>query len=307
LKFNHIVIYTSKTIIKSMSQETYDIYESLACKSIEVLDHGNVRLVDVMPRIVPVDRTCECSIVQSARVSTGRGLKNHEDDKKLIRYLYLHQHTSPFESVKFTFHIRAPIAVRTHFIRHRTANVNEFSQRYAPLDTVSTKDDWFYKPSRSLRSQSVVNKQGSGGQLTDDETVELAEEGERLCEQIYNVYEALLKKGVAREVARMYLPLATYTEFYFTMDLHNLLKFLYLRDDIHTQEETRVFASAMRELITPLVPTVIDVFESRRHGVSFTVDELSYLSLSEEEKKDDKSMSKRELNELNDKLKRIGK
>jgi thymidylate synthase (FAD) len=285
--------------------QTYDIFESLKTKSINVLDHGRVQLIDVMPRIVPLERTCEYSIVQSARVSTGRGLKSIDEDNRLIRYLYLHQHTSPFESVKFTFHIRAPIAVRTHFIRHRTANVNEFSQRYAPLETVSNDENWFYKASNSLRSQSVVNKQGSGGELNDDETVKIAQEGERLCNDLLKVYENLLQHGVAREVARMYLPLSTYTEFYFTMDLHNLLKFLWLRDDKHTQEETRVFATAMRQLITPLVPNVIEVFESRRQGISFTIKELEFLSLSEDEKKDRKELSKRELAELNDKVQRM--
>lgn len=237
---------------------------------IPILDDGHVQLIDWMPRIVPHGRTPEVAIVQAARVSTGAGIKSPQEDAALINRLYRSRHTSPFESVKFVFRIRAPMFVRTHFIRHRMANVNEFSQRYAEID-----DDSFYRPSRcpdqwlsngKIRTQSSVDKQSSTFDAhSDDERSETIkkefEYAEGLCEDLFRVYHRLIEMGVPRELSRFCLPNATYTDFYFTMDLNNLLKFLALRNDpAHAQSETVLYAQAMETLITPLIPTVMKTF-----------------------------------------------
>jgi len=217
------------------------------------LDDGFVRLVDVMPRLVPQGRTIESAIVRSARVSFGQGLKTPEEDARLVRYLIKNSHTSPLESVKFSFHIRCPLFVAVHLIRHRTANVNMFSQRYAE------SDDSYMHPSqieKGIRAPSKTNKQAGDTEITNGEVIRLIEDTEALLDQIFVNYHKLLEAGVAKEVARFCLPQATYTELYYTMDLNNLLKFLRLRDDTHTQHETRVFAHAMKELIRPLLPVV---------------------------------------------------
>jgi len=276
-----------------------DAFTLLETTEIKCLDHGFVKLVDCMPRLIPQGTNCESAIVKSARVSTGTGLKTPLEDSRLVRYLYNNYHSSPFESVKFSFHIRAPIAVRTHFIRHRTANVNEFSQRYAPLNKISTTDNVYYRPSKNLRKQGTINKQSSEKAEFSNEVVEVAEKCEKLCDEIYKLYERLLELGVSREVARFYLPSMTYTEFFFTMDLNNLLKFLMLRNDPHTQEETRVFAEAIENLVKPLVPNVICCLQSNKEGIRFSGNELSYI---ENEERD---LSSREKLELKIKVEKI--
>ena len=231
-------------------------------RTIKILDDGFVKLVDVMPRYCPEGRTPEYRIVETARVSTGAGLKSVKEDEGLIRYLYKNKHTSPFEMVKFTFYIRCPLFVRTHLIRHRMSNINEYSQRYTEVI-----DDAFFRPSsihEGLRTQDKGNHQSSNVPTTPfpDETIELVKEIEGDIENIFKKYHQLIKLGVAREVARFCLPQATYTELFYTMDLNNLLKFLALRRDIkHSQYETYVIADAMFNLIKPFVPTVIKAFE----------------------------------------------
>lgn len=246
-----------------------DAFTLLKASEIKCLQDGFVRLVDCMPRLIPPDRTLEVAVVSSARISTFApsqattsaarpGLKGKVVDDNLVRYLYRNGHTSPFESVKFTFHIKCPIFVRTHLIRHRTANINEFSQRYSEV-----KDGEYYSPLETgIRLQSKTNKQGSI--TVEDEKAEL-NELKQLCshadahiEDLFGLYDSMIKGGMSRETARYCLPNSTYTELFYTMDLHNLLKFFRLRLDEHTQYETRLIAQAMHDLIAPLVPIAIE-------------------------------------------------
>lgn len=208
-----------------------------------------VKLLDVMPRLVK--RNVEDAIVISARTSTGLGLKSEEQDRKLVRYLLRNAHTSPLESVKLTFHISCPIFTSRHLIRHRTANVNEFSQRYAQVR------EGHYTP--KLRLQCKKNKQSSEEDTkVPEEALSLLEETEKLLKQIETNYEELLKLGVAREVARYCLPLSTWTELVYTLDLNNFIKFLRLRTHESAQKEVREVANFMWQLCKDLMPTVAE-------------------------------------------------
>lgn len=262
----------------------FDTQSLLQQTKIPVLDDGFVELIDWMPRMAPVGRTPEYAIVRCARVSTGAGVKSEKEDNALINRLWRSRHTSPFEGVKFTFRIRAPKMVRTHFIRHRTANVNEFSQRYAEVP-----EGAFYRPSQvpeiwstdnSIRSQSSIEKQGT--ELHSDPQGSKREqlltkfrETEALLDQCFVKYRELMELGAPRELARFCLPDACYTDFYFTMDLNNLLKFLGLRNDpLHAQNETVLFARAMETLIEPLVPQTLKTFRNwNREAVVLSRDE----------------------------------
>ena len=225
-----------------------------------VLDHGFVALIDCMPRLAPRGKTADFSIVQSARVSYGEGTKQVNEDRGLVRYLLRHRHTTPFEMVEFKFHIAMPIFVARQWIRHRTANVNEYSARY------SIVPDRFYRPSvESIRAQSTSNRQGGDGLVdagTAEEFLHLLDRAEGL----YKDYLGLTEKGVAREMARAALPVSVYTEWYWKCDLHNLFHFLSLRMDPHAQYEIRVFADAMYELMKPIVPISCEAFEDYRLG-----------------------------------------
>ncbi len=225
-----------------------------------VLDHGFVALIDCMPRFAPEGKTADFSIVQSARVSYGEGTKHVNEDRGLVRYLLRHRHTTPFEMVEFKFHIAMPIFVARQWIRHRTANVNEYSARY------SIVPDRFYRPSvEAVRAQSSSNRQGGDGLVdagTAEEFLQLLDRAEGL----YKDYLGLTEKGVAREMARAALPVSVYTEWYWKCDLHNLFHFLSLRMDPHAQYEIRVFADAMYELMKPIVPISCEAFEDYRLG-----------------------------------------
>jgi len=214
---------------------------------INILDHGFVRLVDHMGD--------DARIVQSARVSYGKGTKTLREDQQLIKYLYTNKHTSPFEQVIFTFHIKLPIFVARQWIRHRTARVNEISGRYSEY----TPD--FYIPDLDrIREQDYINRQGSGKELHVDiqkRAIELISEE---CYRIYDKYKKLLEMGVSREVARIILPLNIYTEWYWQMDLHNLMHFLKLRLEEKAQWEIRQYARAILDIIKEIVPMSYDVF-----------------------------------------------
>lgn len=218
---------------------------------VQVLDRGFVRLLEVMGDDV--------SVVQGARVSYGQGSKGEEKDKKLIRYLYTHRHTSPFELVEFKFHVRCPIFVARQWMRHRTWNYNEYSMRYSP----AISD--FYMPD-SWRMQDDKNKQGSTVPLEEGKNKELIEKYRRHCEDAVKLYDELSQNGVAREMARMCIPVSTYTEFYAKIDLNNLLKFLTLRDDPHAQWEIQEYAKAIKTLAQPHVPWTIEIYEELRHA-----------------------------------------
>jgi thymidylate synthase (FAD) len=278
-----------------------DLMEGDARREVRVLDHGFVALVDVMPRMAPQGQTADQAIVQAARVSYGAGTKKVNEDRGLIRYLLRHKHTTPFEMVEFKFHIAMPIFIARQWIRHRTANVNEYSGRY------SLMPDRFYRPTiDQVRKQSATNRQGGAERfdvsglneiappapdptpasgagdptahhaawaiqpdragaapdpraneaLTAKAFVEYLEESERL----YQKYLDLTKQGVSREMARIGLPVSLYTEWYWKIDLHNLLHFLNLRLHSHAQEEIRIYARAMHDLIQPLAPVTMEAW-----------------------------------------------
>jgi len=232
----------------------YDIMEGDGRRQVRVHEHGLVALVDVMPRFVPVGSSADAAIVQAARVSYGQGTKTKMDDRTLIRYLVRNRHTTPLEMVEFKFHHVMPIFVARQFIRTRTANVNEYSARY------SVVKDRFYRPNpESLRQQSTTNKQGGEGQV-DTLTAEEFYAYLDSVEAHYADYERMVDKGVARELARIGLPLNVYTEWYWKIDLHNLFHFLSLRMDPHAQQEIRDYAYPMFALIQPLVPFAAEAF-----------------------------------------------
>src|SRR5260370_3875350 len=218
-----------------------------------VLDDGFVRLIDYMGD--------DGSVVQAARVSYGAGTKRVQDDRGLVRYLMRHHHTTPFEMCEIKFHVRAPMDVWRQWIRHRTANINEYSTRYSIAIDAAQKtsvDKW--------RRQSSENKQGSAGFLSEQDGKRLSASELKLQQFAREVYEARLAVGVAREQARKDLPLSTYTEAYWKIDLYNLLHFLNVRMDHHAQEEIRSYALIIgEEIVANWVPLVWEAFLDYRH------------------------------------------
>lgn len=234
--------------------ETDSLVEQLRWKKFPVLNDGFVCLVDIMGD--------DSSVVQAARVSYGKGTKRVSDDRALIRYLLRHRHTTPFEMAEVKFLVRVPMDCWRQWIRHRTANVNEYSTRYSEaIDSAQST-----LPS-GWRSQASNNRQGSDLPLPVDVGQKLTEQELQLQEQSRRIYESRLEAGVAREQARKDLPLSTYTEAYWKVDLHNLLHFLALRMDSHAQEEIRLYASTIgHQIIRPLFPIVWEAFEDFRLG-----------------------------------------
>ncbi|MGD9689617.1 MAG: FAD-dependent thymidylate synthase [Phycisphaerales bacterium] len=240
-----------------------DVMDGQSRRQIDCYDHGFVALIDVMPRLIPEGTTADAAIVQAARVSYGQGTKKTSEDRGLVRYLLRHRHTTPFEMVEFKFHMAMPIFVARQWIRHRTASVNEYSGRY------SIMPDRFYRPTLdNVRKQSSSNRQGGEERFV---TSPDADPGEARTaeaflafldktEALYAEYLALAEKGVTRELARIGLPVSLYTEWYWKCDLHNLLRFLSLRMDAHAQEEIRTYATAMHDLIAPIVPITIEAW-----------------------------------------------
>lgn len=236
--------------------ETLSSVEQLRWKKFPLLDDGFVCLVDVMGD--------DSAVVQAARVSYGAGTKRVSDDRSLIRYLLRHRHTTPFEMAEIKLLIRVPMDCWRQWIRHRTANVNEYSTRYSEaIDSAQTTD-----PS-AWRAQASQNRQGSAQPLPPDVGQQLSEAERQLQQLSRRTYETRLAAGVAREQARKDLPLSTYTEAYWKVDLHNLLHFLALRMDSHAQEEIRLYATAIgHEIVRPLFPVVWEAFEDYRIGGS---------------------------------------
>ncbi|HZL36112.1 MAG TPA: FAD-dependent thymidylate synthase [Tepidisphaeraceae bacterium] len=239
---------------KPFEGEVHDVMGGSGRWEVKVHDHGLVALVDVMPRMAPAGKTADFAIVQAARVSYGEGTKLVNEDRGLIRYLMRHRHTTPMEMVEFKFHHVMPIFVARQWIRHRTANVNEYSARY------SIVRDRFYRPDiENVRKQSLTNRQG-GEEPIDSATAQQFLDYLAKVESHYADYQSLMDKGVARELARIGLPVNVYTEWYWKIDLHNLLHFLSLRMDEHAQQEIRDFAIAMFALIQPIVPIAAEAF-----------------------------------------------
>ncbi|MFT6775201.1 MAG: thymidylate synthase (FAD) [Paracoccaceae bacterium] len=236
--------------------------EARLYEAIPVLDHGMIRVVDYMGD--------DAAIVQAARVSYGAGTKQARDDAGLIRYLMRHWHSTPFEMCEIKLHVKLPIFVARQWIRHRTANVNEYSARYSILDRE------FYIPApEHLAAQAVNNRQGRGDVLQGAEADEVLEMLRRDSTRAFDSYEAMLnegegrdpdRRGLARELARMNLPANTYTQWYWKVDLHNLFHFLRLRADPHAQYEIRVYADAICELVKAWVPQAYAAFEDYRLG-----------------------------------------
>ena len=244
--------------------------------SIDVLDHGFVRLVDCMPSRIPdAEETADHAIAEAARCCYKRGTKSIRDDKMLIRYLMRHNHTSPLEMIELKFHVKLPIFVARQWIRHRTANVNEMSGRYSEMP------EEFYIPEvNNLRTQSKINTQGSDGTIDAEKAQIIIDQFTAECEGDFKLYREFLDNDVVREQARMVIPLNTYTEWYWKIDLHNLMHFLDLRCDSHAQQEIRVYADAILELIKPLVPWTIEAWQdysAYRNGLILTGFEVAQL------------------------------
>jgi thymidylate synthase (FAD) len=241
--------------------------EAILYEAIPVLDHGFVRVVDYMGD--------DAAIVQAARVSYGRGTRKVSDDRVLIRYLMRHFHSTPFEMCEIKYHVKLPIFVARQWIRHRTANVNEYSARYSVLDKE------FYIPAPDqLAAQSSANRQGRGDVLTGDEAAQVLDLLRHDAEKTYRDYAWMLnegddgtdadpgRQGLARELARMNLTLNTYTQWYWKTDLHNLMNFLRLRADAHAQYEIRVYADVMIDTLNAWVPLAAEAFREYRLGAA---------------------------------------
>ena len=296
-----------KEIIEQQSQEnttkrvTSPELEEILYEVVPVLDHGFVRVVDYMGD--------DTSIVQSARVSYGKGTKKVSTDSGLIKYLMRHRHSTPFEMCEIKYHVKLPIFVARQWIRHRTANVNEYSARYSILDKE------FYLPTKeNLAAQSKNNRQGRGDLINDKQADDILKILKEDAEKNYNDYETMLnerydgtiinenKKGLARELARMNLTLNTYTQWYWKTDLLNLLNFLSLRADDHSQYEIRAYADVMIDSLKRWVPITYEAFMDYRIGgmelSSKGKSVISKMIKGESCDFENSKLSKREWNEL---------
>ena len=275
--------------------------ENILYEAIPILDHGFIRVIDYMGD--------DTSIVQAARVSYGKGTKKVSTDAGLIKYLMRHWHSTPFEMCEIKYHVKLPIFIARQWIRHRTANVNEYSARYSILDKE------FYLPAvENLAAQSQSNRQGRGDVLSGDQAKKVLDLLKKDAEQTYDNYETMLNErydgsvidekqvGLARELARMNLTLNTYTQWYWKTDLLNLMNFLRLRADHHAQYEIRAYADAMLDTVKRWVPITYEAFLDYRVGgteVSSKGKEIIKKLISGEKVDVEKSgLSKREWNEL---------
>lgn len=239
--------------------------EAILDKEFKVLDKGFVRMVDYYGS--------DQRIVQAARVSYGEGTKTVSQDAALIDYLLRHQHTSPFEQVVFTFHLKMPVFVARQWVRHRTGRMNEVSGRYSIM-----KDEFYVPESACISRQSKDNKQGRGEAFQADEAEQFRQAFIDSQSSSYRTYAEMTEKGLAREIARIQLPLALYTEFYWQMDLHNLFHFLKLRLESHAQYEIRMYAEQILEIIRTVCPMATESFLNTVHkAVSFTGEEMEAL------------------------------
>ena len=275
--------------------------ETILYEAIPVLDHGFIRVVDYMGD--------DSSIVQAARVSYGKGTKKVSTDAGLIKYLMRHWHSTPFEMCEIKYHVKLPIFIARQWIRHRTANVNEYSARYSILDKE------FYLPApENLATQSQNNRQGRGDVLEGEQAKQVLEILKKDAEQTYNNYELMLNErydesiidknqtGLARELARMNLTLNTYTQWYWKTDLLNLMNFLKLRADDHAQYEIRAYADTMLDTLKKWVPITYEAFMDYRVGGTEVSAKgkavLQKLIKGESVSMEKSGLSKREWNEL---------
>ena len=275
--------------------------EKILYEALPVLDHGFIRVVDYMGD--------DTSIVQAARVSYGKGTKQVSTDSGLIKYLMRHWHSTPFEMCEIKYHVKLPIFIARQWIRHRTANVNEYSARYSILDKE------FYLPkTENLAAQSQSNRQGRGDVLEGDQAKEVLNLLKSDAERTYDNYEMMLnerfdgstidenKKGLARELARMNLTLNTYTQWYWKTDLLNLMNFLRLRADSHAQYEIRAYAETMLDTLKKWLPITYEAFMDYRVGGTEVSAKgkiiIQKLIKGEDVNFDNSGLSKREWNEL---------
>ncbi len=280
---------------------TVPMLEEILFEPIPVLDHGFVRVIDYMGD--------DAAVVQAARVSYGKGTKKISDDAGLINYLLRHRHTTPFEMCEIKYHVKLPIFVARQWIRHRTANVNEYSARYSVLDRE------FYVPEEDhLAAQSSSNRQGRGNILGGKEAKRVLDILQEDAQMTYDHYIEMLneseegniidvsKEGLARELARINLTLSTYTQWYWKTDLHNLLNFLSLRADTHAQYEIRVYADAMMETLRRWCPITFQSFSDHRvEGVTLSgkaIKVVKKLISGVHINQEESGMSKREWREL---------
>jgi thymidylate synthase (FAD) len=240
--------------------------EEILDKEFPVLDKGFVRLVDYMGG--------DDRIVQAARVSYGAGTKTVREDAALIDHLLRNEHTSPFEQVVLTFHIKLPIFVARQWIRHRTARVNEISGRYSVM-----KDEFYVPEPEDLALQNKGNKQGRSDDVLPPDQAQAVRAGmERDQKAAYASYKDLIDRDLAREIARVNLPLSLYTEWYWQIDLHNLFRFLSLRLDAHAQKEIRAYAQVLLDLTRKVAPAATGSFERNMlHGARFNGEEMEAL------------------------------
>lgn len=290
-----------REIVQQTRRATVPALEEILYEPIPVLDHGFVRVIDYMGD--------DAAIVQAARVSYGKGTKKTRDDAGLINYLLRHRHTTPFEMCEIKYHVKLPVFVARQWIRHRTANVNEYSARYSMLDKE------FYIPSpEHLAAQSQNNRQGRGEVLEGAQAERVLDILKSDAARNYDHYEDMLnvredgsvidegKPGLARELARMNLPLNIYTQWYWKCDLHNLMHFLSLRADSHAQYEIRAYAEAMLETVRRWVPTTYEAFTNhvtqgaQLSGPALTV--VKRLLAGDEVTQEASGLSKREWAEL---------
>lgn len=251
--------------IETIQRTAVPALDEILGHQLPVLDKGFIRVVDYMGS--------DQAIVQAARCSYGAGTKTVNEDRGLIRYLMRNRHTSPFEQASIKLHVRMPIMVMRQWVRHRTAKLNELSGRYSIMP-----DDRLQTESTAWRTQSEVNKQGSGGFLDAEIGAELTREEAELQKMAQSVYEHRLAVGVAKEQARNDLPLSTYTEIYWKCDLHNLLHFLSLRMDSHAQLEIRNYANVIGEIVAKWVPHTWEAFQDYRFkGASLSFAETDLL------------------------------
>ena len=278
-----------------MAHCVVDEAEAILDKEFPVLDKGFVRLVDYMGG--------DERVVQSARVSYGEGTKTYREDAALIDYLLRNRHTSPFEQVVLTFHVKLPIFVARQWIRHRTARLNEISGRYSVL-----KDDFYMPAPEDLAWQSADNKQGRLDTAVESTEAEAIRAGlDAAQKQAYKDYSCLVDKGLARELARINLPLSVYTEWYWQIDLHNLFHFLELRLDPHAQKEIRLYAEVLFMMAKKVAPRCCASFEEHAlGGVRFSRSELAELQRRLQAIEKDETLTGKALERFEEKI-RSGK
>jgi thymidylate synthase (FAD) len=281
----------NNSILRASSQEL----DKILGNEFKILDHGFIRVIDYMGD--------DSAIVQAARVSYGSGTKQIREDIGLINYLLRNSHTTPFEMCEIKFHIKAPYFVARQWIRHRTANVNEYSARYSIVD-----QDYYVPNSEEVSLQSINNKQGRGDKMEKEFADSVIDIIKNTSDEQYKHYSEMLKNGLSREIARVVLPLNYYTEFYWKIDLHNLMHFLKLRSDHHAQYEIRLYALQIIEVLKLWVPHTYQAFQDYKiNSKNFSekmINSMKKMINGEKIDQESSGLSKREWSELIDIIKK---